>query len=58
MMEDREKEIYRKIRDLKKGNLVQKKQAIKCEKILADECLNKNLNEKLNMINDIINNIK
>lgn len=57
-MEDREKQIYRKIREMKKGSLVQKKQAIKCEKILADECLNKNLNEKLNMINDIINDIK
>lgn len=58
MMEDREKEIYKKIRELKKGNLVQKKQAIKCEKILADECSNKNLNEKLNTIIDIINNMK
>lgn len=57
-MEDREKEIYKKIRELKKGNLVQKKQAIKCEKILADECSNKNLNEKLNTIIDIINNMK
>ena len=57
-MNDKEKEIYTKIRELKKGNLEQKKLAIKCEKILADECSNKNLNEKLNMVISIINNMK
>lgn len=57
-MEDNEKEIYRKIRELKKGNSYQKKQAIKCEKLLSDECSDKNLNEKLNIISEIINNIE
>ena len=54
MMEDKEIDVYRKIRELKKGNLVQRKQAIKCEKILADECSKKNLDEKLDMVIKII----
>ena len=58
MAKDREKEIYEKIRELKEGNMSQRKVAIECEKILADECSNKTLNEKLDLIFEMIDEIE
>lgn len=54
MMRDKEIKIYDKILLLRKGDEKQRKIAIECEKLLADECSRYSLDEKLEKIELII----
>ncbi len=53
--EDRAKDIYQMLRDLKNGSEEDKKLAFKCMGILSNESSSLSLDKRLDMVIDIIN---